>query len=153
MPTRSSAGEVHLAICRDRGIPVLRRCTGGGAVVQVQACLNSAFVLNTADPAFATVNSTNRYVMGKNQKALAPLLRAPVQIQGHTDSPGQSQVLRQRPAARPPLLTGALLDFNLQLIQDLLRPPPNSLTIEPVVPILSSCKPVDRLCRGQARPP
>ena len=40
--------NVHIAICSALGIPVLRRCTGGGTVVQAPGCLNYALVLRTA---------------------------------------------------------------------------------------------------------
>src|SRR5436190_1549788 len=40
------AQEVDVAACDAAGIPVLRRCSGGGTVVQGPGCLNYALVLN-----------------------------------------------------------------------------------------------------------
>ena len=42
--------EVNVPACTARGIPILRRCSGGGTVVQGPGCLNYAVVLRiTAD--------------------------------------------------------------------------------------------------------
>ena len=34
------ASEVNVEECRRRGVPILRRCSGGGTVVQGPGCLN-----------------------------------------------------------------------------------------------------------------
>src|SRR5689334_9674348 len=39
------AVEVNVAACEVGGIPILRRCSGGGTVVQGPGCLNYALVL------------------------------------------------------------------------------------------------------------
>src|ERR1051325_1825030 len=42
--------------CTRRGIPLLRRCTGGGAVVQLPGCLNYSLVLDfEASPALQSI--------------------------------------------------------------------------------------------------
>lgn len=38
--------EVHLEACAEAGVPVLRRCSGGGAVLLGPGCLNYAMALN-----------------------------------------------------------------------------------------------------------
>ena len=43
------ATEVNVAACEARGIPILRRCSGGGTVVQGPGCLNYALVLRITD--------------------------------------------------------------------------------------------------------
>ena len=78
--------EVDLAVCRSEGIPVLRRQSGGGAVVQGPGCLNYALVLRIqAETPLATVGGTNRWVMDRNRRALATLVGHGVVVRGHTD--------------------------------------------------------------------
>src|SRR5882724_10843203 len=43
------ATEVHVPACEARGIPVLRRCSGGGAVLQGPGCLNYTLILRITD--------------------------------------------------------------------------------------------------------
>jgi lipoate---protein ligase len=96
------AREVNLALCHQQNIPVLRRCSGGGTVVQAPGCLSFALVLriDEAGP-LSTIPGTNACIMRKHQQVFQKLLRqgalpdtvdvhfdknAPgVQIQGHTD--------------------------------------------------------------------
>ena len=80
------AREVNVAECRRRGVPILRRCSGGGTVVQGPGCLNYnlTFRIPEAGP-LATVTGTNRSVMESNRAAFEALLGTPVSVQGHTD--------------------------------------------------------------------
>ena len=74
------------AACRARGIPILRRCSGGGAVVQAPGCLNFALVLCLASrPGLDSVARANLSIMTMHRDALAHLVPAPVRIQGITD--------------------------------------------------------------------
>jgi lipoate-protein ligase A len=69
-----------------RGIPILRRCSGGGTVLQGPGCLNYSLILQIADSGpLQSVTGTNRFVMQRNQEVLAKLLGRPVQVQGFTD--------------------------------------------------------------------
>src|SRR3974390_2970723 len=48
--------EVNVAACREKKIPIFRRCSGGGTVVQGPGCLNYALILNIATrPSLATI--------------------------------------------------------------------------------------------------
>lgn len=80
------ATEVNPLFCRSRGIPVLRRCTGGGTVLQGPGVLNYSLILRI-DPAgpVRSIGSTNDYVLEKLQAALAPALGAAVRARGQTD--------------------------------------------------------------------
>src|SRR5213595_308411 len=52
--------EVDRAACAAEGIPILRRCSGGGTVLQGAGCLNYSLVLNVADhPELHSIPSTN----------------------------------------------------------------------------------------------
>src|SRR6266487_4967712 len=65
--------EVNIEACQKRGVPVFRRCTGGGAVVQGPGCLNYSLLLRITG-ALQSISETNCFVMQRNRDALQPLL-------------------------------------------------------------------------------
>jgi lipoate-protein ligase A len=78
--------EVNLPACAADGIPVGRRTSGGGTVLQMAGCLNYALVLRAeASGPLANVTSANRFIMEKNAAALSRLAGVPVSVRGHTD--------------------------------------------------------------------
>lgn len=78
--------EINLELCRERGIPILRRCTGGGTVLQGPGCLNYALVLRFDGRAeLQSIHGTNEYVMRRHAAAFTSLLGRPVVQEGHTD--------------------------------------------------------------------
>lgn len=78
--------EVFQDACQDDDVPVLRRCSGGGTVLQGPGCLSYALILRIrSDAPTATITGTNRFVMQRNADALAALLDKPVTVEGHTD--------------------------------------------------------------------
>jgi lipoate-protein ligase A len=80
------ATEVNLGFCRQHSIPVLRRCTGGGAVLQGPGCLNFSLVLPIQEEGpFHSIPATNEAILQKHRQVLSALLQAPVEKQGHTD--------------------------------------------------------------------
>src|SRR3989442_3544019 len=69
------AREVDVVACRNRAMPILRRCTGGGTVLQGPGCLNYSLLLRIdSNPALETVTGTNRFVLERNRAALEKLL-------------------------------------------------------------------------------
>jgi lipoate-protein ligase A len=78
------AHEVHEAYCEFIGIPIVRRCTGGGAVLQGPGVLNYTLILR-AEGELHNIPSTNNFILKRHQAALAAMVKAPVEIQGHTD--------------------------------------------------------------------
>jgi len=81
-----AAVEVNQEFCRRHDIPILRRCSGGGAVLQGPGCLNYSLIFPIAtSPSLAGIAGTNDHVLHCHQRALQVLLRAPVEKQGHTD--------------------------------------------------------------------
>src|SRR5436190_1119217 len=72
--------EVNTAFCRQNTIPILRRCTGGGTVLQGPGLLNYTLVLPAEEPPFHNVTAANRFIMEQHRRALASLLGAPVEI-------------------------------------------------------------------------
>lgn len=81
------ATELHLPACRQDNIPILRRCSGGGTVVQLPGCLNYALVLPAPSE---SVTETNRWIMQRQRDAIAHALQqaglpGEVTIEGFTD--------------------------------------------------------------------
>ncbi|HAB16638.1 MAG TPA: lipoate--protein ligase family protein [Verrucomicrobiota bacterium] len=125
--------EVNLVECRARGVPVLRRSSGGGAVVQGPGCLNYGLALRTNDhPGLTSVTQANQWIMARNATALNRLVGGRASVQGHTDLAlrGVDGVLRkfsgnaQRRTRNALLFHGTFLcDFDLSLVSDLLASP------------------------------
>ena len=78
------ADEVHRSFCEDNAIPILRRCSGGGAVLQGPGVLNYSLVLRV-EGALHSIPATNDFILKQHRTALASLFKAPVEMQGHTD--------------------------------------------------------------------
>jgi lipoate---protein ligase len=123
-----TAREVNQGWCFENHIPILRRCSGGGTVLQGPGCLNYTVVLRTErDAAFQGISATNEYVMRHNQLALASLLGSPVQKLGHTDlAVGGLKVSgnAQRRKRQSLLFHGSfLLNFDIGMIEKALPMP------------------------------
>jgi len=58
------ADDVYLAACEGDVIPILRRVSGGGTVLQGPGCLSYAFVLPLdLYPELGTIRTTNRFIL------------------------------------------------------------------------------------------
>jgi len=80
------ATEANLAFCRQNKIPVLRRWTGGGAVLQGPGVLNYALILRADSSGQChTITAANNFILKRQQAALSDLLQKRVEKQGHTD--------------------------------------------------------------------
>lgn len=78
--------EVNLGACATLAVPVFRRISGGGTVLQGPGCLNYSLVLRIdRDPALEGIATTNRYVLERLAAALSQLLGQPVDLAGDTD--------------------------------------------------------------------
>ncbi len=120
--------EVLVPFCEKNKIPIFRRCSGGGTVLQGPGCLNYSLILKIKGrEGLRSVTSTNRFIMEKHARALSEALNKPVEVQGHTDLTldglkfsGNSQ-RRKREAV---LFHGTfLLDFDLTMIEKTLKIP------------------------------
>lgn len=81
-----AAREANLESCRQQAVPVLRRCSGGGAVLQGPGCLNYTLVLRAVEGSpLETIATTNQFIMERNRQALAAALGRPVGLRGITD--------------------------------------------------------------------
>jgi lipoate-protein ligase A len=78
--------EVNLPYCQQLGIPVLRRCTGGGTVLQGPGILNYSLILriDESGPCHSTP-ATNQFILERHRDALASLVLAPVEWRGQSD--------------------------------------------------------------------
>jgi len=81
-----AAREVNLDFCRQEGIPVFRRCSGGGTVLQGPGCLNYSLILRIEMPGpLAGIHSANQFIMDRQAHALSRALGRKVEQQGDTD--------------------------------------------------------------------
>ena len=123
--------EVNVAACEARKIPILRRCSGGGTVVQGPGCLNYTLILPiTKDGPLHSIAVANQFIMRRNRAAIDSALRAShsaIAVRGHTDlAVGEKKFSgnSQRRRKHFLLFHGTfLLNFDLALIGDLLQMP------------------------------
>ncbi len=81
-----AASEVKLDVCRTARIPVLRRCSGGGTVLQGPGCLNYSVILTMGESSpLQTIAGANKFVLERNRLALQPLVKGPIESKGQTD--------------------------------------------------------------------
>lgn len=126
--TKPVAEETDEAACAALEIPILRRCSGGGTVLQGPGSWNYSLVLNIErNPQLQSVTDSNRYIMERQREVLSNLLKAPVSISGHTDLTVDGRKFSgnaQRRKRKYLLFHGTLLlDFDLPLIEKVLSVP------------------------------
>ncbi|HEY3762361.1 MAG TPA: lipoate--protein ligase family protein [Verrucomicrobiae bacterium] len=124
------ATEVNAPACEARGIPILRRCSGGGTVLQGRGCLSYALILKVAENSpTASISGANRFIMERNRDAIQSIIGSEqtVSIRGCTDLTvddvkfsGNSQRRRKHYL----LFHGTFLwDYDLAMIGEVLRMP------------------------------
>lgn len=120
--------EVNLEACRAAGVPVLRRCSGGTAVVAGPGCLMYAVLLGYQQhPELRVVDQAHQFVMTRMQRALSRLSPA-VEFRGSCDlTLGEAKISGNslRCKRHHLLYHGTVLyDFPLRQIADWLKSPP-----------------------------
>ena len=122
------AGEVRVEVCRARGIPILRRSSGGSAIIAGPGCLMYALILNLEErPGLRAIDRAHRFVLKMLADALRPLVPA-VRCQGISDlAVGQEKFSGNSVRVKRAhlLYHGTLLyGFPLELIEECLAMPP-----------------------------
>jgi lipoate---protein ligase len=122
------AKEADRGACDLAGIPILRRCSGGGTVLQGPGCVSYALVLPQEWVAeVRTIAGANSYIMARNCEAVDLLLNGGVSIAGHTDLVWNGKKFSgnsQRRTRNALLFHGTfLLKFDLSLVEKTLLMP------------------------------
>lgn len=133
--------EVDADACAKNKIPILRRCSGGGTVVQGPGCLNYSLILNfSRDESLQSITAANRFIMEKNREAIETEIRGQkseikIAVCGHTDLTLRPSPFALRPSQKFSgnaqrrkkkflLFHGTfLLDFDLSFIEKILPMP------------------------------
>ena len=126
--TKSLQKEVNISECKQQRIPILRRCSGGGTVLQGSGCLNYSLISKIPSEEFPhNIPATNCRVMKTQRDALRELLPGDVAIRGHTDLTWNGLKFSgnaQRRKSRYFLFHGTiLLNFDIDLVQKVLLMP------------------------------
>ena len=123
--------EVNVPACEARGIPILRRCSGGGTVVQGPGCLNYAVILRITDSGpTRSISAANQFIMERVRDGIQSAIgnrQSAISIQGHTDlALGNLKFSGNAQRRRKNFLLfhgTLLLNFDLRLINELLLMP------------------------------
>ena len=77
--------EVETAACAADGVPVLRRCSGGGTVLQGPGCLNYSLILRQDNFSSDQVQAAFDFVLPRHRRCLEDLSLGSVSVQGLSD--------------------------------------------------------------------
>lgn len=82
-----AALELDIAACEMNHIPVFRRCTGGGAVLQGPGCLNYALAYHAGNQheKFHELEVSYDFVLRPHQSLFERILERPVEVSGTSD--------------------------------------------------------------------
>ncbi len=126
------AEEVNVAACETEEVPIHRRCSGGGTVLQGPGCLNYSLIAPiTEGGPFQNITSANRFIMERNRAALESKFKnqkSKMTVAGHTDLTLDAALKFSGNAQRRKkhflLFHGTfLLNFDIPLIEKYLRMP------------------------------
>ena len=121
--------EVVASACAADGISVLRRCSGGGTVLQGPGCLNYSLILRQNTFTGASIRAAFDFVLERHRRCVESLIGDPVSIKGVSDLvagerkfSGNAQYRKRRYM----LIHGTfLVDFDLSAIEKFLKIPSN----------------------------
>jgi len=122
------ASEVNTAACQAKGVPIFRRFSGGGAVLQGPGCLNYCLAVNNERLGIpADLNASHRFVLERHLKFCAGHSGEAVQIQGISDLALNGRKFSGNAQHRKRLCSlfhgTFLLSFDISLIETFLQKP------------------------------
>jgi lipoate-protein ligase A len=81
------ATEVNVPACEANNVPIYRRCSGGGTIVQLPGGLNYSLILRIEENGpTRNISAANEFIMQRNRAAIASLLpQNEISVRGHTD--------------------------------------------------------------------
>lgn len=126
--SRRAAAEVDSDACMHASIPILRRGSGGGTVLQLPGCLNYSLVLRLS-PSHPPpgITETTREIMGRHAALFTRILGEEVRHEGESDLTFRGRKFSgnaQRRLVRFVMFHGTfLLDADLSLISRILLHP------------------------------
>lgn len=120
--------DVDCDACNADGIPILRRHSGGGCVLQGPGCLNFSLVVRiSSDGPTRSLDATTRYILQRHATAIAELTGEPVSISGVSDLTIAGRKFSgnaQRRRLKALLFHGTfLLSFDITLMERYLKMP------------------------------
>jgi len=120
--------EVNIDACRENHVPIVRRTSGGGSVINGPGCLNYTLILPIEpDGPLAKIDRTYLYVLERHKSVLQELVAGDVQIQGISDLSVDGRKCSgnaQRRKKRYVLFHGTfLLQFDIESVTRLLPMP------------------------------
>lgn len=150
------AAEVAASACGADAVPILRRVSGGGTVLQGPGCLNYSLILDCEMSELRNIEATFRYVLNRHRKLIAALTGLNVAVEGISDLTVSGRKFSgnaQYRKARYALVHGTfLLNFDLVQIERYLRMPmkqPDYRQNRPHSDFVTNLRiDVDRMCEG-----
>ena len=120
--------DVNSNACKRDGIPILKRCSGGGTVLQGPGCFNYSFILPMAyAKELESLTNTTTFILQLVKKTLSKALNN-IELKGISDltiNDVKFSGNAQRRLKNAILFHGTILyDFDLGLISDYLKEPP-----------------------------
>lgn len=120
--------EVNEAPAEENKIPIFRRASGGGTVLQGPGCLNYSLILKIdGNDELKNLVKTNHYILNRHRKALESVLNQKVLVEGISDLAIGSKKFSgnaQRRRRKYLLFHGTfLLNMDLDLIEKILPIP------------------------------
>ena len=77
--------EANTPACQTAAVPILRRCSGGGTVLQGPGCLNFSLILKITPGPLSNITETTAFILQKHRAVLETVLGQKVQVQGISD--------------------------------------------------------------------
>jgi lipoate-protein ligase A len=119
--------EANVPACVAAGIPILRRVSGGGAVLQGPGCLNYSLLLDSQVHDVRNIEAGFRYVLERHRRLVVELTSKEVRIAGISDLTVDGRKFSgnaQYRKSRYVLVHGTfLLEIDLSMIDDCLQIP------------------------------